>query len=521
MSDNKSGIPSVSPEVMFIDDLVYSIESGKIVLPEFQRPYVWKEKDIKYLFDSIYKGYPIGSILLWNGGGTDIPTPNYVGGRSVSMSNGEKYYIVDGQQRLTTLFCCLSDDIFDENGKWDLYFNLKDEVFTHKSASKMDDPHLISIKSLRKTTSFLKEARRIIESTSDDALIEKAESLADKIRKYKMAVIKLDGGSLSEVVEVFSRLNSMGKNIGQQDLVYALTYDGNSDSGINKFIDDVKQCFKLYFNDDNSNNKNEVYLQLIKSAIGFEVYDQDRNKIVEKLKSLNKNTPNQLDLILDALKLTLEFFVKNMLINKFSLLPYTNLLFMAFHYFYSYQGKRSIEHLSNWLFFISIYELGRASPSKIEEVIGFFKEGLSHNNFKNNAFIFKALKNATPPDLPVKYSAGSAAGKTIAIILNNHINFVLLKKNLKADLNQYSVFPPQSIFRSTLSNYLGSKNFYNSFYDENDEVFHIIESEVPTLTLSSNDMSKDDIVEKRRLAIENIYYSFANEVTCFLKDKYL
>ncbi|MBE5009316.1 DUF262 domain-containing protein, partial [Enterobacter cloacae complex sp. P5RS] len=279
MSDNKSGIPSVSPEVMFIDDLVLSIENGKIVLPEFQRPYVWKEKDIKYLFDSIYKGYPIGSILLWNGGGNDIPTPNYVGGRSVTVSSGERYYIVDGQQRLTTLFCCLSDDIVDENGKWDLYFNLKDNVFTH-SSSKIDDPHLISIKSLRKTTSFLKEARRIIELTSDDSLIEKAESLADKIRKYKMAVIKLDGGSLSEVVEVFSRLNSMGKNIGQQDLVYALTYDGNSDSGINKFIDDVKQCFKNHFFDDY--NKNEVYLQLIKSAIGFEVYDQDRNKIVER-----------------------------------------------------------------------------------------------------------------------------------------------------------------------------------------------------------------------------------------------
>uniref|UniRef100_UPI001CC270AC hypothetical protein n=1 Tax=Enterobacter hormaechei TaxID=158836 RepID=UPI001CC270AC len=68
-------------------------------------------------------------------------------------------------------------------GKWDLYFNLKDNVFTH-SSSKIDDPHLISIKSLRKTTSFLKEARRIIELPSDDSLIEKAESLADTIRKY-------------------------------------------------------------------------------------------------------------------------------------------------------------------------------------------------------------------------------------------------------------------------------------------------------------------------------------------------
>ncbi|GMQ38417.1 MULTISPECIES: DUF262 domain-containing protein [Enterobacter] len=518
MSDNKSGIPSVSPEVMFIDDLVLSIENGKIVLPEFQRPYVWKEKDIKYLFDSIYKGYPIGSILLWNGGGNDIPTPNYVGGRSVTVSSGERYYIVDGQQRLTTLFCCLSDDIVDENGKWDLYFNLKDNVFTH-SSSKIDDPHLISIKSLRKTTSFLKEARRIIELTSDDSLIEKAESLADKIRKYKMAVIKLDGGSLSEVVEVFSRLNSMGKNIGQQDLVYALTYDGNSDSGINKFIDDVKQCFKNHFFDDY--NKNEVYLQLIKSAIGFEVYDQDRNKIVERLKTINNNNPNQLESILDALDKTLAFFVKKMLINKFSLLPYTNLLFMAFHYFYSYQGKKSEELLSNWLFFISIYELGRASPSKIEEIIVLFKEGMLPKSLNNNAFLLKAIKNSSPPDLPIKYSAGSASGKTIAIILNNHIGSILQKNKLSVDLGEYSIFPPQTIFRSNLSNFLGSKNFFTSVANENDKVVKIIENEVPTLSLSINDMTKDEIVETRRVAIDNIYHIFATEVTLYLKDKYL
>ncbi|MBU4682483.1 DUF262 domain-containing protein [Cedecea davisae] len=518
MINDKNEIPSVSPEVMFIDDLVSNIENGKIVLPEFQRPYVWKEKDIKYLFDSIYKGYPIGSILLWNGGGKDIPTPNYVGGRAVNQSSGEKYYIVDGQQRLTTLFCCLSDDIYDEDGKWDLYFNLRDDAFTYFPGNKGDDSHLISIKSLRKTTSFLKEARRIIDRTSDDSLIEKAEALADKIRKYKMAVIKLDGGDLSEVVEVFSRLNSMGKNIGQQDLVYALTYDGNSDSGINKFIDDVRVCFKNNFGDENE--KNEIYLQLIKTAIGFEVYDQDRNKLVEKLKVINETNPHQLNDILYSLEKTLKFFVDEMLINKLTLLPYTNLLFMAFHYFHSYRGKKSIKNLSNWLFFISIYELGRASPSKIEGIINFFKEGLGRDEFRQQLNLNKQLRTVVSPDLSAKYSAGSASGKTLAIVLKNYVNSVLFDNGVIGDINAYSIFPPQSLFRSGLSNFLGSKIFFTYPENEHKNIVDVIEKAVPTLSLSSGNTSKENIIEFRRLHIESIYNTFADDVVSFLRVNY-
>lgn len=132
-----------------------------------------EENDIRDLFDSIYKGYPIGSVLLWDGGGKDIPYIESIGGRYIGQSVGDKYYIVDGQQRLTTLFCCLSDDIDDDDGKWDLYFNLNEEEFTHSINKNASKGCYLSIRSIRKTTSFLKEARRIIEETGDDKLVEK------------------------------------------------------------------------------------------------------------------------------------------------------------------------------------------------------------------------------------------------------------------------------------------------------------------------------------------------------------
>ena len=54
------------PDIQRIEEIVTSVKDGYVRLPRFQRPFVWKRKEVLRLLDSIYKGYPIGSILLWN-----------------------------------------------------------------------------------------------------------------------------------------------------------------------------------------------------------------------------------------------------------------------------------------------------------------------------------------------------------------------------------------------------------------------------------------------------------------------
>ncbi|BEO55076.1 hypothetical protein SMQE22_02220 [Serratia marcescens] len=516
---NNNQIPSVSPEVTFIDDLVSNIEMGRVVLPEFQRPYVWRREDIKNLFDSIYKGYPIGSILLWDGGGKDIPFLNNMGGRLIPKVMGEKYYIVDGQQRLTTLFCCLSDELLDDDGKWDLYFNLKNDTFTYSVKKDGGSQHHISIRSIRKTTSFLKEARRILEESGDDSLVEKAEYLADKIRKYKMAVIKLDGGSLEEVVEVFSRLNSLGKNIGQQDLVYALTYTGDSSSRVNYFINEVRDCFYKYVEDEKNNN--EIYLQLIKTAIGFEIYDKDRNRLVERLKDIDKNERYKLDEIISSLERTLSYVVNVLGINKISLFPYTNQLFMIFHYFHTGHKTSTLENLSNWFFLISIFGLGRASPSKVEKIILFFKNGLKKEEL--NQQLYEALNVDSIPKLGYKYSASSASGKTTSIILNKYLSNVIGCGEDGFSISDYSVFPPKNMFKSFFNDRLGGKNFYlrNKVIDPDDVIYNKIEGIIPNESIIAEGMGKDDIVMERERVITEIYEQFGEQVMSKLRKDYL
>ena len=58
-------VPIVKPDAVFIEDLLDELNTGKLRIPNFQRPFVWKPLDMLALFDSIYKGYPIGSLLFW------------------------------------------------------------------------------------------------------------------------------------------------------------------------------------------------------------------------------------------------------------------------------------------------------------------------------------------------------------------------------------------------------------------------------------------------------------------------
>src|SRR5215207_7530810 len=84
--------------------LVTDIEAGRIALPDIQRPFVWSSAKTRDLFDSMYRGYPIGTIMLWETGAD-------VGTRQIGLADPDRspqLLIVDGQQRLTSLFAVLT-----------------------------------------------------------------------------------------------------------------------------------------------------------------------------------------------------------------------------------------------------------------------------------------------------------------------------------------------------------------------------------------------------------------------------
>ena len=82
--------------------LVHKIELGEIGLPDIQRPFVWKNSKVRDLFDSMYRGYPVGYLLLWENGLADDRTIGVD-----AKAKPPRLVIVDGQQRLTSLYAVI------------------------------------------------------------------------------------------------------------------------------------------------------------------------------------------------------------------------------------------------------------------------------------------------------------------------------------------------------------------------------------------------------------------------------
>ena len=103
----------VVPEVIFLGKLVERVAAGKIRVPRFQRAFVWNQPDLSQLLDSVRRGFPIGSILVWDTEKRIESTPR-IGPLGVSTgADGSVGYLLDGQQRVSTLAgtLLLTDDM--------------------------------------------------------------------------------------------------------------------------------------------------------------------------------------------------------------------------------------------------------------------------------------------------------------------------------------------------------------------------------------------------------------------------
>ena len=98
-----------NPQILFIEQIIDLMKEGALLCPKFQRNFVWEPERQKELLNSIRSGIPIGSIMIWE---TKVPVKCYTEIGSVMLPTANKQpskkYILDGLQRLTTLFTCFN-----------------------------------------------------------------------------------------------------------------------------------------------------------------------------------------------------------------------------------------------------------------------------------------------------------------------------------------------------------------------------------------------------------------------------
>jgi uncharacterized protein with ParB-like and HNH nuclease domain len=118
-------VHQITPTNPRIAALLSDVTRGNIKIPVFQRGYVWDDEQIMILLDSIYNGYPVGSLLLWSTK-ERLKSERDVGGFKLPETP-EDYpvsYVLDGQQRLTTLYGVFHSDAQTDNEELAERFNV-------------------------------------------------------------------------------------------------------------------------------------------------------------------------------------------------------------------------------------------------------------------------------------------------------------------------------------------------------------------------------------------------------------
>ena len=203
------------------------IKANDIAIPEIQRPFVWKNKQVRDLMDSLYKGYPVGYIILWK-------NPN-VKLKDGTISAGKKV-LIDGQQRVTALMTALAgQNIINEDYKTT---RIKIAFDPFAALTGDDEAEIFAVQ----TPAHIKSSRwipDIAEIFSDDfsrfKFINnycaanpdmKDESLDFIISKLKglvnqsIGIIELsDSLQIDIVTDIFVRINSKGTTLNQGDFV--------------------------------------------------------------------------------------------------------------------------------------------------------------------------------------------------------------------------------------------------------------------------------------------------------------
>lgn len=199
------------------------IETEQFVIPEIQRPFVWKRKQVRDLIDSLYNGYPTGYIITWKN--PDVKTKD--GG----VSNG-KHVLIDGQQRITALMAAIAGkEVLDEDFNLDrikIAFNplTNDNTkrFEVQDASHLKNKRWIPDISVIFDNSFdpFDFAIKYCEDNPDvkPNEVNKAITELKGIANRQIGVIELDHSlEIDEVTEIFIRINSKGTALSQSDFV--------------------------------------------------------------------------------------------------------------------------------------------------------------------------------------------------------------------------------------------------------------------------------------------------------------
>ena len=213
-----------------VEQLVSSVASGAVQLPDLQRPFVWPATKVRDLFDSMYRGYPVGMLMFW-----DVPAHGETHSIAAGAMLSATHQIIDGQQRLTSLYAAMKghpvhDEAYRERTITISFnpFSEKFEVRTPALARSTQWVEDIStcftspIKAAKAFLTRLAASGTAVSDDEEDRLQNVFIKLSD-LSKYQFDVVHIQQDADKRLVaDIFVRINSEGVRLKAYD--YILTW---------------------------------------------------------------------------------------------------------------------------------------------------------------------------------------------------------------------------------------------------------------------------------------------------------
>jgi hypothetical protein len=320
------------PHTKTFPGLVSAIEQGQIKIPQFQRDFVWTMQKSAGLIDSVIKGYPIGTFIFWrtkerlrsvkNIGKQVLPDPEP--GEFVD-------YVLDGQQRLTSLFASLRGiSLTREDGREDSF----SKIFIDLDAQESDQIVITDIegkdeKSLISIVTLLTGGLKLLGSYPEH-YHDKLDIYKNRIESYQYSIIQVKDAPIEIATEIFTRINVGGKPLSLFEIMVAKTFDHDKQFDLAEKFQELIDNLRPF---DYETISDATVLQIVSLILAKEC----KRQVILKL---NKDDfINTWDRAKDSIDRTVEYFKNSYRIPVSQLLPY-NALIAPFSYFFFYHPDK-------------------------------------------------------------------------------------------------------------------------------------------------------------------------------------
>lgn len=427
----------------YLDDF----EKGRIQVPPFQRDFVWENQKKLDLLDSLKKGFPIGSVLFWQAEGENLfleGDVQKIGSYRLPPDGNDFYFILDGYQRLSTLFGCFMDPnktylMRDENDwkkNFDIVYNLQEDRFEfNRKINSEIQIFQIPLYHFIDGERFYDFQTRLVYANVDEnrkkEYIRLYKNFGSKISSYDIPSIDLVGGDVKDAVEIFSRLNSRGVRISDDWKVSALSFNRERQFRFGSEIDELfirLKRFNYFTSANERKNKRDLILKCVINSFGKIYFDI--SNVSNDLEDLALRT-DFIDVSLAtfvSIERAVEFLYEEVMVLSSSLLPYNNHLVFLTEFFnrIKHPTRKQLDKLKIWFWqttysnYFTIYNLAKQRVAYYQ-----FLEFIGNENV--DPVYYDKNKQFDTADFPKKISMNSVRAKALALFM---LNFSIRGQNI-------------------------------------------------------------------------------------------